>query len=93
VPADFRRAGAMPTLTGLGVNACIWRRAGPRRPVNPNYLALKLFRNYDGAHHGLEATSVRPRTMPTRTVQQLCRGECGGNVADALAIIRIPPML
>jgi len=21
-------------------------------PANPNYLALKLFRNYDGAHHG-----------------------------------------
>jgi hypothetical protein len=27
-------------------------------PANPNYLALKLFRNYDGAHHGFEATSV-----------------------------------
>jgi len=27
-------------------------------PANPNYLTLKLFRNYDGAHHGFEATSV-----------------------------------
>ena len=27
-------------------------------PANPNYLALKLFRNYDGAHHAFEATSV-----------------------------------
>jgi Glycoside hydrolase family 44 len=27
-------------------------------PANPNYLALKLFRNYDGAHHGFEAASV-----------------------------------
>jgi Glycoside hydrolase family 44 len=27
-------------------------------PANPNYLALKLFRNYDGAHHGFEVTSV-----------------------------------
>jgi len=27
-------------------------------PANPNYLALKLFRNYDGAHHAFEAISV-----------------------------------
>ena len=27
-------------------------------PANPNYLTLKLFRNYDGAHHGFEAISV-----------------------------------
>jgi hypothetical protein len=27
-------------------------------PANPNYLALKLFTNYDGAHHGFAMTSV-----------------------------------
>jgi hypothetical protein len=27
-------------------------------PTNPNYLALKLFTNYDGWHHGFAATSV-----------------------------------
>jgi len=27
-------------------------------PGNPNYLALKLFTNYDGHHHGLATTSV-----------------------------------
>jgi hypothetical protein len=27
-------------------------------PANPNYQTLKLFRNYDGAHHGFEADSV-----------------------------------
>jgi hypothetical protein len=27
-------------------------------PTNPNYLALKLFTNYDGQHHGLATTSV-----------------------------------
>jgi hypothetical protein len=27
-------------------------------PGNPNYLALKLFTNYDGQHHGFAATSV-----------------------------------
>ncbi len=27
-------------------------------PANPNYLALKLFTNYDGAHHGFATTSV-----------------------------------
>jgi hypothetical protein len=27
-------------------------------PTNPNYLALKLFTNYDGQHHGFAATSV-----------------------------------
>ena len=27
-------------------------------PANPNYLTLKLYRNYDGAHHGFEAVSV-----------------------------------
>ena len=27
-------------------------------PAHPNYLALKLFTNYDGAHHGFEAISV-----------------------------------
>ncbi len=27
-------------------------------PANPNYLALKLFTNYDGQHHGFGATSV-----------------------------------
>jgi hypothetical protein len=27
-------------------------------PTNPNYLALKLFTNYDGAHHGFATTSV-----------------------------------
>jgi hypothetical protein len=27
-------------------------------PANPNYQALKLFTNYDGAHHGFAATSV-----------------------------------
>ncbi len=27
-------------------------------PANPNYLALKLFTNYDGAHHGFGTTSV-----------------------------------
>ena len=27
-------------------------------PANPNYLALKLFTNYDGQHHGFAATSI-----------------------------------
>jgi hypothetical protein len=27
-------------------------------PANPNYLALKLFTNFDGAHHGFGTTSV-----------------------------------
>ncbi len=27
-------------------------------PANPNYLALKLYRNYDGQHHGFSTTSV-----------------------------------
>ena len=27
-------------------------------PANPNYLALKLFTNYDGAHHGFATTSI-----------------------------------
>ena len=27
-------------------------------PANPNYQALKIFRNYDGAHHAFEAISV-----------------------------------
>jgi len=27
-------------------------------PANPNYLALKLYTNYDGLHHGFVATSV-----------------------------------
>jgi hypothetical protein len=27
-------------------------------PTNPNYLALKLFTNYDGAHHGFGTTSI-----------------------------------
>ncbi len=27
-------------------------------PTNPNYLGLKLYTNYDGAHHGFAATSV-----------------------------------
>ncbi len=27
-------------------------------PANPNYLTLKLFTNYDGAHHGFGTTSV-----------------------------------
>lgn len=27
-------------------------------PANPNYQALKLFRNYDGAHHGFQTISV-----------------------------------
>jgi len=27
-------------------------------PTNPNYLALKLYTNYDGAHHGFGTTSV-----------------------------------
>jgi hypothetical protein len=27
-------------------------------PGNPNYLALKLFTNYDGQHHGFAATSI-----------------------------------
>jgi hypothetical protein len=27
-------------------------------PANPNYLALKLFTNYDGAHHGFGSVSV-----------------------------------
>jgi hypothetical protein len=27
-------------------------------PGNPNYLALKLFTNYDGEHHGFAATSI-----------------------------------
>lgn len=27
-------------------------------PANPNYLALKLFTNYDGLHHGFATTSV-----------------------------------
>jgi Glycoside hydrolase family 44 len=27
-------------------------------PTNPNYLALKLFTNYDGQHHGFASTSV-----------------------------------
>jgi len=27
-------------------------------PTNPNYLALKLFTNYDGLHHGFATTSV-----------------------------------
>jgi len=27
-------------------------------PTNPNYLALKLFTNYDGQHHGFATTSV-----------------------------------
>ena len=27
-------------------------------PTNPNYLALKLFTNYDGQHHGFATTSI-----------------------------------
>jgi fibronectin type 3 domain-containing protein len=27
-------------------------------PTNPNYLALKLFTNYDGSHHGFATTSI-----------------------------------
>ena len=27
-------------------------------PANPNYLAMKLFTNYDGQHHGFDTTSV-----------------------------------
>jgi hypothetical protein len=27
-------------------------------PTNPNYLALKLFTNYDGLHHGFATTSI-----------------------------------
>jgi len=27
-------------------------------PANPNYLALKLFTNYDGQHHGFATTSI-----------------------------------
>ena len=27
-------------------------------PTNPNYLALKLFTNYDGSHHGFGTMSV-----------------------------------
>jgi len=33
-------------------------RWGAPVPANPNYLALKLFTNYDGAHHGFGTTSV-----------------------------------
>jgi hypothetical protein len=34
-----------------------WTAPDPTTP-NPNYLALKLFTNYDGAHHGFGTTSV-----------------------------------
>ncbi len=33
-------------------------RWGAPVPANPNYQALKLFTNYDGAHHGFGTTSV-----------------------------------
>ncbi len=33
-------------------------RWGAPSPANPNYLALKLFTNYDGAHHGFGTMSV-----------------------------------
>jgi hypothetical protein len=33
-------------------------RWGGPDPANPNYLAMKLFTNYDGAHHGFGTTSV-----------------------------------
>lgn len=33
-------------------------RWGAPLPANPNYLALKLYTNYDGAHHGFGTTSV-----------------------------------
>jgi hypothetical protein len=33
-------------------------RWGAPVPANPNYLALKLFTNYDGSHHGFGTTSV-----------------------------------
>jgi hypothetical protein len=33
-------------------------RWGAPMPGNPNYLALKLFTNYDGKHHGFATTSI-----------------------------------
>ncbi len=48
----------MPTAF-WAASAIISRRAGSRPlPTNPNYLALKLFTNYDGQHHGFATTSV-----------------------------------
>lgn len=64
--AEF--AGASDFSTGLG-DADAYGVMGRERlslaarwtapdPTNPNYQALKLYTNYDGAHHGFGATSV-----------------------------------
>ncbi len=40
-------------------SASPWLRVGKLPlPTNPNYQALKLYTNYDGAHHGFGTTSV-----------------------------------
>ena len=45
-------------------------------PANPNYLALKLFTNYDGAHHGFATTSISDTNDgESESVQQLCGSE------------------
>ena len=40
-------------------SALTWHRAGSRLfPAIPNYLALKLYRNYDGQHSAFQPTSI-----------------------------------
>ena len=52
--------------------------------ANPNYLALKLYTNYDGAHHGFAPVSVAAgNTGESQSLQQLCRRQRRRQDADA----------
>ena len=50
----------MPMLTAFSgrERAYLASRWTAPDPANPNYQALKLYRNYDGQHHGFATTSV-----------------------------------
>jgi hypothetical protein len=59
-PADFSTALGDADAYGILGRERVYlasRWTAPN-PANPNYLALKLFTNYDGAHHGFGTMSV-----------------------------------
>ena len=59
-PADFSTALGDADAYGILGRERVYlasRWTAPS-PTNPNYLTLKLFTNYDGAHHGFGTTSV-----------------------------------
>jgi hypothetical protein len=59
-PADFSTALGDADAYGILGRERVYlaSRWSAPSPSNPNYLTLKLFTNYDGAHHGFGTTSV-----------------------------------